>query len=80
MVHFFNICLLQKLKKYLLFILVITRIIGSWIYTANIWIREFRMHANYNIPVKSHVDLGKMTPVFGRTQYRFGDVVLTWPT
>jgi hypothetical protein len=29
------------------------------------------------VTVKSHVDLGRMTPVFGRTQYLLGDVVLT---
>lgn len=34
-------------------------------------------HTHRFIPVKSHVDLGRMTPVFGRTQYLLGDVVLT---
>jgi hypothetical protein len=29
------------------------------------------------VTVNSHVFLGRITPVFGRTQYLFGDVVLT---
>lgn len=30
-----------------------------------------------DVPVKSHVDFGSIMPVFGRTQYFFGEVVLT---
>jgi hypothetical protein len=30
------------------------------------------------LPVKSREDLGRITPTFGRTQYFFGEVVLTW--
>ena len=33
-----------------------------------------RLHA----PVKAIVALGRITPIFGRTQYLFGEVVLTW--
>jgi hypothetical protein len=29
-------------------------------------------------PVKTQVALGRITPMFGRTQYLFGEVVLTW--
>jgi hypothetical protein len=30
------------------------------------------------LPMKSREDLGRITPTFGRTQYFFGEVVLSW--
>lgn len=39
---------------------------------------EERMGKQTNIPVKSYVDFGLIIPTLGRTQYLFGDVVLTY--